>query len=165
MAVRDALRRKFKEWSSQESDLNAVYEGMSNVFNDELRKKYRDAATKADNMAAEMAKVADEAGLRSKYLDIWNKVPYEDRRKLASMYKEVWDTSEGIALREKLVKAAISADIPTLYYYAAHGMYDELAKALNIDASKVPHNFADAARLVAVIKGIKSTYKSTWAKA
>ena len=163
MAIREELRDKYKSWRQGKEDvLNNIFDRMSDVMTDDVRKSYRKAAKEASNMAEEMGRIADSINLSGTYREIWKNLDRESRRALSELYKSVWDSAEGEAIRKKLVSAALKANISELYYYAAHGMYAQLAKKLGLKEEEVPHNFAGAAKLVAAVKGIKSAYKKVW---
>ena len=163
MAIRDNLSKKYSGWYSENKDtLERIFSDMSGKMTPEVKEKYRKAAREAPNMADEMYNIAKEIKLSESYDNIWKALPREARRKLSELYKAEWNTEEGKNLRKKLIEAATSANISKLYYYAAHGMYDQLAEELGIPSDKVPHNFAGAAKLVAAVRGIRDAYTNAW---
>ena len=164
VSVRILLKDAFEDFKEEHGDtLESIYGDMEKTFPNELKIKYREA-TESWHMAREMRQAAEQYHLDKLYEDVWGKLPTDARRKLSQDYKRVWRTESGVELRKHLIRVAASANISKLYYYAAHGMYDQLAEELGLEPSEVPHNFAEASRLVAEVKALKKRYRDTYGK-
>jgi len=145
-------------WDSSDEEIQDAIAGLENVFGEDARQVFRDAAFSSGSLQDNMREAADEYNVEGEFTDMWRSNDTLRRLKyeIKNAFQDVWAGQTDAA--DEIYDAFQDADISHLNTLCAEGNYsavmDELGNPDNVNS---PSNFAECAQTVARVQDIGGT--------
>jgi len=150
-------------WDSTDTDIQEAIGKLEDLFDDDAREVFFDAANSSGNLGDNMREAAEEYNVESEFTNMWRNDDTLQRLKyeIKDAFQNIWAGQTDAA--DEIYNAFADADISHLNTQCAKGNYSQVMDELgDPDGVSSPSNFAECASVVAEVQDIGATLEGMY---